>query len=366
MTGRYGYLAETLRGELVSLGEMPLTDVTYGRVRNGVGEISANLALSPKFAVASAQIDATRRWRVVHVERDHSVMGTYVWWARRYDRARRRLVLKGAELWSLVRRVTFARTVTYTNVDQAYVASQVLTWLFAQHGADYGITVTAPSTGRVRTRSYYSYEQKPVGEIIEQLGAVIDGFDWSLDTTRVGDSIERSWRLHYPRVGRPASQNQLIVEVGAAGVELGSFDEDASDASTRHTAIGAGDGTSMLTATEIDSLAISRGDPLLDTTASYKDIKVASTLRSHAVRGLFEHQPLAGIPSVVLPADYPGAPLGSYVAGDDIRVRVPPRTDPFWPDGLDRPHRIKSWKARPPKDGEVELVELTFEEVPAA
>lgn len=359
---RHRYIAETIRDPQI-LGEVPLSSVSYGRALNGVGELSGTLAIPTNDTIASALIDATRRYRVIHVERDGTLVAPYVIWGRRYVRGARAVQIRAAELFSVIRRIAISSTLTYTQVDQATIVAGILNHVQGQTGADFGITFTPPATDRKRDRVYLASERKYAGEAFEQLSAVIDGFDWRIDSRWSGESIEREFILSHPRVGRRSAESQLTIDLDAPGVEMNEWSEDATGSSTRHTAIGAGDGDSQLMSTVVDMPAIAAGDPLLDSTEALKDVSDPGTLNGHAAQGLVDHRATEGVPSLRIRSDREPR-FGSYIAGDDVRVRMSAGENPFFPDGIDRTQRITEWRLTVPDEGGPEMVDLTFGEVP--
>lgn len=356
------YIAETIRTPEI-LAEVPLSRVTYGRTLNGVGELSGTLTLPTDAAMASALIDATRRYRVIHPERDGTLIAPYVVWAQRYRPGTRQVEIRGAELWSVIRRIAITHTLTFAAVDQATIVAGIMGHVQGQLGADFGISFTPSATGRLRDRTYLASERKPAGEAVEQLAAVIDGFDFRIDSRWSGDIIERVIIVDYPRTGRRATQSQLTVDLSAPGVEMAEWAEDASNASTRHAAIGAGDGDAQLISVALDTVALGAGEPLLDSSESLKDVSVRSTLNGHAAQGIRDRAPIVGVPEVRIEANREPR-FGSYIAGDDVRVLLSPGVDPFFPDGINALQRIASWSLSVPDDGGPEMVRLQFTAVP--
>ncbi|HSS11141.1 MAG TPA: tail fiber protein [Acidimicrobiales bacterium] len=90
-------------------------------------------------------------------------------------------------LWSGQRR-------SFRGRDQADIAWDLITDTQALPGGNLGIIRGyAAATGRLRDRDYDA--GKNLGETIDQLGQVIDGFDWDVDALR-------RFNLYYPRRGR--------------------------------------------------------------------------------------------------------------------------------------------------------------------
>lgn len=384
VSGRYRFLAHHLVGTFGLICELPLVDVTYGRVLNGAGEFSASLPLAaPRERVGDLFGDgftdtlgadlAARRQRlqvqdwlagtapnktVIYVERDGVLMGGWAVWTRAYDSDSRTLQIEGAELWSYFRRRRIRWTSRYTATDQLTIARQLIDRAQQATGGNIGVLVGAETSGRLRDRTYETFEDKPLGEAVEQLAEVIDGFDFEVTVTFEAGAYVRRLRLHYPRMGRPASQTGLVFEVGR-NATIG-WPEDGTRTANSIAGLGAGEGPTMLRSVRTDTAVLAEGYPLLEDSLSLKDVSVRSTLTGHTAQALADRRLPATLPTVTALADDDPA-LGAYIPGDFARIRCQPGQDPRWPDGLDTHARIAAWRARVPDEGP-ETVEITMQE----
>lgn len=380
---RYRWLAHHLVGGGL-ICELPLTDVTYGRVLNGAGPFTARLSLAapPERAldrfgdVASDVVGAdvaARRQRLqvrdwltgtapaktaIYVERDGVLMGGWIVWTRDYDTDARVLTLGGAELWSYFRRRRIRWTVRHTATDQLVIARSLIDRAQQSTGGNVGVITGTETSGRLRDRTYETFEDKPVGEAVEQLAAVIDGFDFEVTVGLESGAYVRRLRLHYPQMGRPASQTGHVFEVGRNATMR--WHEDGSRAANSVAGIGAGEGVSMLRSVQTDTALLTEGYPLLEESISLKDVSVAATLTGHTGEALADLRLPATLPTVTALADTDPA-FGAYIPGDFARIRSQPGQDPRWPDGLDTFARIASWTVRVPDEGP-ETVDITLQE----
>lgn len=97
----------------------------------------------------------------------------------------------------LARRILWSdSTLTYTAVDQGGIVAALVADTQGRAGGDLGMTVTGTVTGQVRDRTYEANDS--IGEKIQQLSEVIDGFDWSVESPSQG---ELELRIHYPGKG---------------------------------------------------------------------------------------------------------------------------------------------------------------------
>lgn len=380
----YAYRSvNTVGGAFVAY--LPFEGVRFTRILNGAGAFSARLRL-PSLrsvrifdgyngvyqdgygttvdqgrALASAYVTATDPLkRCIYVERDGVVVDAYVIWTRGYDHDEQTVEVSGVQIWSLLRARRIRWHATFAAVDQLSIVDSLITTAQASTGGNLGITVEGGSSGRLRDRTYVANEDKPLGEAIEQLAAVIDGFDFRLDVDRSGDTYTRTLRLFYPRVGRPASETGHVWTLGANMTTL-VWPEDGQHAANSIAALGAGEGTTMLRSIVSDTAALAEGFPLMEDSLSLKDVSVASTLTGHAESQLSLRRLPTVLPKATVLANQDPI-LTAYIPGDHARLVVRPNSDPRWPDGLDVFARIIAIDASPPDDGEPETVALTFDE----
>jgi hypothetical protein len=107
------------------------------------------------------------------------------------------------------RRLYSTSTLTWAATDQAEIAWQLLTQTQIRPGGDLGISRGAGNpTGVVRDRTYEAGDS--VGEKIQELSEVIDGFDW--DITPVSASA-LALDVFYPRRG---TDRGVVLEYGGA------------------------------------------------------------------------------------------------------------------------------------------------------
>lgn len=137
-------------------------------------------------------------------------------------------------------------------------------------------------SGVDRDRTYYTYERKGIGEAIEQMAEVIDGFDFSESYafSTDGSRIERYLDLWYPYKGN----DQVTIFALGNNVVLLNRDVDGLAQATRVTSTGDGEDDAQLQREAVN------GDtelpdgylPMLEATTSYSDVSIPSTLTAHA------------------------------------------------------------------------------------
>lgn len=385
MSVTYRYFAHQLVGDQSLIAELPLTGVSFGRILNGAGPFAATLQLPPLprpstsgysdvytdvyaadavylAALASSRdfITGTEPGRTaLYIERNGEIVWGGIIWTRDDPAGDGNLRLTGAEFHSYWRRRKVRWNVTHTGVDQLAIYRDQITRAQAVVGGSIGVVVGSETSGVTRDRQYTSYEDKNLGEALEQLAAVDGGFDFSTEVTLEAGAYVRRLRLHYPRKGRTAAQTGHLWELGANLTILG-YREDGTRGANYVTARGAGEGLDMLTATASEASFLGAGFPLLEESLSLKDVTVATTLSAHA-RGRLEalRMPVT-VPGAVVRGDQDPA-VGSFETGDYARLRAQPGQSPRWPDGVDFYARITAYNVAVPDEGGPEAVTLDFE-----
>lgn len=359
------------------VAEISLSDLKFGAKLNDVGVLSGRLHLpSPTSAAARARasalvdaVDECRRQLVV--ERDGVIVWCGIVWGAPYDDDSQTIDVSAAETWSYFRHRYINTRGGYDFWDQFDIVRSLIDLLTSQTGGDIGVTVETHDSGVTRYRVYEPWELKQLGEAIEQLSAVNDGFDFAIDPywdPATGELV-KVLRLHYPRRGRRYNETGLVFELGR-NVTSFKWPSDGTRAANQILAVGAGEGSSMLRVTRTDSAQIQPlssggpGYPLLQDVVTYKDVSVFSTLVGHATQALATRSRPVVLPEVSVRAD--SDPIfGSYIVGDAARFIVPPHVSPRFPDGLDTYYRIVGWDVSVGDEGD-ESVKLTFGEEPSA
>lgn len=363
-------------------GRFRVSGLRYGRVLNGAGSFSGTLLYADRRALIQNPISAsTLAKTAVFVERNESqiMWAGVAWQRRRQSGAPGQAELAGEEFWSYFQRRLIPDTLVFAAQDQLAIARDLILYAqgqamqvvtghpltFAKPGGSIGVTVGSETSGILRDRTYEGSEFKNLGSALEELGALDQGFDWSIEcmyTAGLGSSITRAFQLGYPRAGRPAPQSTLRWEFGN---QMESYDwpEDATSIATTSYALGAGEGASMLRSSSSAQALIDGGLPLLETARSYKDVQIQNTLDAHAVAD----SKVDGVVAVTLPqitvrgdAD---PTVGSFVVGDEARIVI---DDPNFPSGapagdlsVNTYMRIHSYEVSVDDTGR-ELVQITL------
>lgn len=363
-----------------ALAELPLSNVKFSRILNGAGGFSGTLKLGDKKVTNLNPIPSTVPTRTaLYVDRDGVlVWGGIIWNRGPYRPSTQSFTLGGLEFWSYfqVRTKTsryIVDTKAYAQQDQLFIARDLINYAQAKSGGNIGIVVNNETSGVLRDRTYNSYDFTPVGQAVEQLSAVLNGFDFSIEVAYVNGVPTKTFVPSYPRRGNSAVTSGLIFEYPGNMIDY-SWPEDGTEQANTAYAIGLGQGATMLRSSSSIPALLDAGYPLLEYLDSYKNVGVQAELDGHAMadvraRAYFDADP-THVSGVTLPEIYARADadpvLGSYGTGDDVRLRI---SDERFPDPahtidgsdrrLDTYMRITGYEVIPPStDGQYEEVRL--------
>lgn len=311
----YTYITADIKTGLPK-AEIPFSGVKWSRALNGPGGFEGKIDVRhPK--ATRANLDPART--LLYVLRGDQPMWAGIIWEASMDAGS--LTVTGQGIWSYFRRRNIRHTRTFKGVNQLAIARSLIDYAQSSTfspGGDIGVVVGSETGGPSRDRTYPGYERKPIGEAVEQLAAVIDGFDFSIETTSgVGGSgleFTNTFKLWYPRRGR---RTNFKWEVGIH-CDLNEWELDATRQATQMDALGAGEGDSMLIAPAVSTHLLDIY-PLLDYTVSVRDVSRMNTLASHANYWLVRRQLPIAHPSITL-RDSKDTRVGSFIDGDEIRL----------------------------------------------
>lgn len=333
----YRYLLGDILDNTEIYAELPFTSATYSHVLNSPGAFQGSMSLNQSDALSTILGESLIMGRsTILVERDGVLVWGGICWTDETNFQDSTYTVNAEGWHSYFRRRTLTETKTYALVEQVDIAADLINWAQAQSGGDIGVGTTGVTpTGRVRDRTYLDYERKNIGEALEQLAAVIDGFDFRYETARSGDVININFLTSYPATGR---ETDLVFELGVQ-LDSASATTDATNLVTHVDAIGAildpaedpgapEEGDTETVEVEQAPLIASVSDitrfttmPRLDDVISETDIITIPTLEAKALLRLARGSDPVVMPSVgVDPAQEPR--IGSYREGDLVTIRA--------------------------------------------
>lgn len=183
-----------------------------------------------------------------------------------------------------------------------------------------------PKTGVYRDKEYKDDENARVYNRLQELAALEDGFNWTVDVDWVDDSHDRvkyTFRTGYPYLGYRTETPEHVFELpgNVTGFESSRPWGDG-DAATHVRAIGDGQGDlTVMSSPVIDALRESAGWPRLEERRPFSGVTEQSTIQSHAVKTgaqLFGGQDI--ITLTVRSGE--GTELRDLTLGDSARVTI--------------------------------------------
>lgn len=319
----YRYIVADLLTDTVK-EEIPFRDVSYGEVLNAPGSFSGKVPISVVDSrgyekITRTNLDPART--ALYVERDGVLVWGGILWTVAADPVEGSLVVGAEGFWSYFRRrVVSWWGSTFTATDQFTIAQTLISnALDADNpgaGGDIGVDVPATTCGVLRDRTYGFAEMKNVGEAVEQLAAVENGFDFSIDVSYSGSTRTKTLNLHYPRKG---TRIAAVLDLGA-NVDVLSWSIDATRMANDYYVVGAGEGP--LSSISRSTAARFGTYPLLQEVEAAKDVTDIGTLVDKAHAGVAQRQlPDEMFPNLSLRPTLDTA-VGTVRTGDEVRIRA--------------------------------------------
>ena len=346
-------LADTLTDTIVS--ELPVESVTYSEVLNGPGALTANIRLgAPKptevpvsgvptqiglpgtsevlgtvdlvvvalpreehaETVGTVQVsaaDVRAGEHSIYVERDGVLMWGGVIWTYIADVASNVGTIGAEGFFSMVRRRLLLSDYDVTARDQVLIAKDLIDTVQAYgHGDMLLDTSTLVADGTLRDRSWADDEYKNVGEAIEELAAVNNGFDFRV-RVRWGATGPVREVIAADAAGR---QTDYVLELGR-NLELLSLATDAT--TTVYRAITVGEELDDGTFPQQSAFNPVSVYPRADVVEVASDVSETATLLAKSERRAIRGNAPMRIPSVAIYSDQEPE-LGAFVVGDIVEI----------------------------------------------
>ena len=353
-----------------ALGELPLRQATFNTVLNGVGTLNGQILLSDPVAQAMDVPAITVPGRTaLYVDRGGVLIWGGIIWQRTYSVGQNMgynftLTITADEFPSYFKQRILASNRTYTNQDQLFIASDLIS--YAQLFSSIGVNVpTAGTSGVLLSESYVGTDYKPFWSMVTEMASGTEGFDAMIDVGYgIGGAAAgvpgKNLNLSWPRRGTRAPNNGLVLELPGYIAQY-CWPEDATKMANVIYDTGPGTGSAMLVGFASDPAPLTAGYPMLEATYSYNDSYITQALitdRAQADLKAYEN-------GVVLPVVFivPGAwpNIGDYTVGDDVVISI---TDLRFPSGMSTYMRINRIDYTPQDQGRPEIIQLTLGAVP--
>lgn len=251
----------------------------------------------------------------IYVEADGQIDWGGILWTTQvaYDGSGPPILEVGGEgLWSYFRRRELNVQLAFTQQDQLTIARTLVAAAFYSWTVD----VQVATCGVLRDRRYHSWERKKIGEAVEQLAAVVNGFDFDISSAIAGNEITNTLRWYYPRQG---TQVPVAFDLGSTVSRL-TLSVDGTVHANFVDVLGVGEAaaTRVATSYDITGVNVPGGWPILEETFTFKDISDPLTLTAIANAKVLQHRR----PRLRVANLQPAAVTGGYGVGDLARVRV--------------------------------------------
>lgn len=223
--------------------------------------------------------------------------------------------LSGEGYMNYLRRRILYETKIYAAVDQLLIVKDLIDYAQTHWGTpgDLGIVTTALSavTTMSRDRTYFYYEKKLIGELIEQLAAVRNGFDFRLTprwTNGPNSTMVLDFGITYPSFGR---ETGYVVDVNAHN--LTAVDVDLTKLAFAVTASGQGTGEDI-PSSSVSNSALIAVNAVLEDAITVGDVTGTDTLVDYANRRL----DYGSTPLIYPTFDFVAEDIGTFIPGDQV------------------------------------------------
>lgn len=306
----YTYRFATLLSDS-DLTELELSNVKFDRRIIVPGSFSGSIVVANE-DIAKEVRKVIPAKTVVHVYKGADIWGTYIIWQVRVksnSTAGATVEFIGASLESWFYRRLVDSNVDFIQTDQIEIMRTLVSnaqygWTPYQLSADLNIVAQNGFSGVLRDRHYKLTEAVSVGQRIEELANVDDGFEYMI-RTYVNDFGERIRELAwgYPRLNQSVKNVKFFYPGNILSYEV-SY--DTTDAATAFWARGDSieeDGTedSEPLMTPIPKLAVDylvAGWPHIDKVVDYPSVVQLSTLEAYANWWSSNHAGMVMIPAL--------------------------------------------------------------------
>lgn len=353
------------------VAELELSNVRFDRRIIQPSQFTANITVTNSEVAQQVKKVVPAR-TVVHVYRDADIWGTFIIWSMRIRSSNRQGVVvefTGASLESWFYRRIVDIDMLFTNTEQLDIARQLIDqaqtgWTPYEANANLGINYTTNDTGVPRDREYLLSDAASVGQRLEELASVDNGFEYMINTyyDEATETRKREFQLD-----TTLNDDTLDVVFTYPGSILEySLDYDATDSATAWWARGdtidddvTGQSEPLITQGPVLSDEwLQNGFPHLDKVVNYSSVVVLETLEDYALWWKDNHSGLWAVPTIEINTTdttiIPPSALGSSAQFTII--------DEFFDIGdFTSTNRIIGIEVTPPERGRSETIRLVIE-----
>ena len=277
------------------VAELELSNVRFDRRIIVPGKFSAT-AIVTNTDIASQVKKVVPAKTVVHVYRDADIWGTYIIWSVNVSSSSRGPVtvqFQGATLESWLYKRIIDIDVSFEDEDQFDIARTLLEnaqigWFPYPSNADLGIIAQSNLSGVLRDRTYHVEEAASVGQRLQELASVDNGFEYIINTYADTESDLRV--REFVLAEELGSENQDAVFTYPGSILSYDITYDATESATAWWARGDTIDEDVLDAslplmTEAPVLSeewLENAFPHMDRVVDYASVTVLDTLEDYA------------------------------------------------------------------------------------
>lgn len=358
----YRLLLCDLRSDQV-LDVLPVTGVSLDDYIGKTGRLTGNVPV-PNRAIAERARKALLPGRTgVWVERGRDIWWGGILWTLSLSSDTRGFLTAQIQCggWEsyLYRRLLYDTQVA-EQVDQLDVARGLVDYVQGTPGGDIGITYDTHTSGVLRDRTYLRYDLPTVGDLLDDLAAVENGFEWRITSFRdtAGRRVKRM-QLGYPKI--TAGTADIVLDHPGPVLSY-SWPTDATQKANAWQSRGATinnnqaeDSYPLMSTLLVDDTDVAAGWPRLDGSSDYTTVELQPTLDAHA-----RADSAAALRPVVIPEVEVllGGQITPALLGATVRLRI---RDLWHPDVLDSRFRVVGMSITPPERGRPETAKLYLE-----
>ncbi|POH58926.1 hypothetical protein [Arthrobacter glacialis] len=172
----------------------------------------------------------------------------------------------------------------FAKKDQARIFQSVVESMTA---GGIGLDYDCPNTGILRDRTYATADNARVYDRVNELSAVLQGFDWTIDVVWGDDThswVRKIVRTGYPHLGNRTEHPAHVLETGQNITDF-DYQEPWGEGqyATHVVAVGDGEGVDrVMSDPVIDHAREAAGWPRVEYRKAFSSVKDKTTLNSHA------------------------------------------------------------------------------------
>lgn len=252
-------------------------------------------------------------------------------------------------------------TLTATGTDQFDIARGLIDYVQNTPGGDIGIEYDTDVSGVPRDRTYSRYDLPAVRDLLDQLGAVENGFEWRIASYRDADG-RRVKRLQLGSPQIRTGHSEIVLDHPGPILSY-TWPVDATVRANAWQSRGASDNENqaadsvpLMSTPQLAEQDIEDGWPRLDGSSDYSTVDQLPTLDAHAAADLAASRAGTVIPEVTV--DMSRAPVSPALLGSTVRLRI---RDLWHPETLSARYRVVGLAISPPERGRSESARLYLE-----